>query len=95
MAVVALLVPAGMQTEARSLKGHTGDYTVLLPLGTALTGGTLLVRHLNGQMLTPAHRTPLRLVAPGRVCWYSMRWVDRLEVLAAEATTTDEGLAWL
>ena len=59
----------------------------------ALAGGALLARSLNGQLLTPAHGAPLRLVAPGRVCWYSVKWVDRLEILADEAATTGASLA--
>jgi DMSO/TMAO reductase YedYZ molybdopterin-dependent catalytic subunit len=43
--------------------------------------------------LASAHGAPLRLVAPGRVCWYSVKWVDRLEVLAEGVATTGEGLA--
>ncbi|MGE3537787.1 MAG: molybdopterin-dependent oxidoreductase [Candidatus Tectimicrobiota bacterium] len=93
VAVAALLAHAGVQPAARFLKVHAGDYTVLLPLEAALRGGALLARSLNGQPLTPAHAAPLRLVAPGRVCWYSVKWVDRLEVLADEAATTGESLA--
>jgi DMSO/TMAO reductase YedYZ molybdopterin-dependent catalytic subunit len=52
-----------------------------------------LARRLNETPLTPAHGALLRLVAPGRVCWYSVKWVDRLELLAEEAATTGEGLA--
>jgi hypothetical protein len=36
---------------------------------------------------------PLRLVAPGRACFYSVKWVNRLEVLAEEAPTTGETIA--
>src|SRR5207249_4911826 len=78
VAVAALLARAGVQPAARFLKVYAGDYTVLLPLEEALAGGALLARSLSGQPLTPAHGAPLRLVAPGRVCWYSVKWVDRL-----------------
>ena len=74
-------------------KVYAGDSTVLLPLEEALTGGALLARRLNGQPLTPTHGAPLRLVAHGRACFYSVKWVDRLKVLAEEAATTGEGLA--
>ncbi|MGE3350073.1 MAG: molybdopterin-dependent oxidoreductase [Ramlibacter sp.] len=93
VAVAAVLARAGVQPGARFLKVHAGDYTVLLPLEDALAGGALLARSLNGQPLTPAHGAPLRLVAPGRVCWYSVKWVDRLEVLADAAATTGASLA--
>jgi DMSO/TMAO reductase YedYZ molybdopterin-dependent catalytic subunit len=42
VAVAALLARAGVQPDARVLKGHAGDSTVLLPLEDALTGGALL-----------------------------------------------------
>lgn len=93
VAVAAILGRAGVQPEARWLKVYAGDYTVLLPLEEALTGGALLARRLNGTPLTPEHGAPLRLVAPGRACFYSVKWVERLEVLAQEAPTTGEAMA--
>ncbi len=93
VAVAAILERAGVQPEARFLKVYAGDFTVLLPLEEALTGGALLARCLNGAPLTPEHGAPLRLVAPGRACFYSVKWVDRLEVLADEAPTTGEAIA--
>lgn len=93
IAVAAILGRAGVQPEARFLKVYAGDFTVLLPLEEVLTGGAVLTRGLNGTPLTPAHGAPLRLVAPGRACLYSVKWVDRLEVLAEAAPTTGETLA--
>ncbi len=81
VAVAAILARAGVQPTARFLKVYAGAYTVLL------------ARRLNGQPLTPEHGAPLRLVAPGRACFYSVKWVDRLEVLAEDTATTGEGLA--
>ena len=69
VAVAALLGRAGVLPEARFLKVYAGDFTVLLPLEEALTGGTLLARRLYGTPLTPDHGAPLRLVAPGRACF--------------------------
>jgi DMSO/TMAO reductase YedYZ molybdopterin-dependent catalytic subunit len=93
VAVVALLGRAGVLPEARFLKVYAGDFTVLLPLEEALTGGALLARRLNGTPLTRDHGAPLRLVAPGRACFYSVKWVDQLEVLAEESPTTGETIA--
>jgi DMSO/TMAO reductase YedYZ molybdopterin-dependent catalytic subunit len=91
--VAAILGRAGVQPQACFLKVYAGNFTVLLPLEEALTGGALLARRLNGTPLTPEHGAPLRLVAPGRACFYSVKWVDRLEVLADEAPTTGETIA--
>ena len=93
IAVAALLRRAGVLPEARFLKVYTGDFTVLLPLEEVLTDGALLARRLNGTPLTRAHGAPLRLVAPGRACFYSVKWVDRLAVLAEESPTTGETIA--
>ena len=93
IAVAAILERVSVQPEARFLKVYAGDFTVLLPLEEALTGGALLARCLNGTPLTPEHGAPLRLVAPGRACFYSVKWVDRLEVLAEEAPTSGETIA--
>jgi DMSO/TMAO reductase YedYZ molybdopterin-dependent catalytic subunit len=43
--------------------------------------------------LTPEHSAPLRLVAPGRACCYSVKWVERLEVLADAMPTTGATIA--
>lgn len=93
VAVAAILERAGVQPEARFVKVYAGDFTVLLPLEEALTGGALLARRLNGTPLTPEHGAPLRLVAPGRACFYSVKWVDRLEVLAEAVPTTGATMA--
>jgi DMSO/TMAO reductase YedYZ molybdopterin-dependent catalytic subunit len=93
VALAAILGRAGVQPEARFLKVYAGDFTVLLPLEEVLTGGALLARRLNGMPLTPEHGAPLRLVAPGRACFYSVKWVDRLVVLAEEAPTTGASIA--
>jgi DMSO/TMAO reductase YedYZ molybdopterin-dependent catalytic subunit len=93
IAVAAILEHAGVPPEASFLKVYAGDFTVLLPLEEALTGGALLARCLNGTPLTLEHGAPLRLVAPGRACFYSVKWVDRLEVLAEAAPTTGETIA--
>ena len=53
-----------------------------LPLDKALHPDTLLVTRLNGEPLEPAHGFPLRLVVPG---WYgvaSVKWLQRIRVLA-------------
>ena len=93
VAVAVILGRAGVQPEARFLKVYAGDFTVLLPLEEALRGGALLARCLNGTPLTSEHGAPLRLVAPGRACFYSVKWVERLEVLAEEAPTTGATIA--
>jgi DMSO/TMAO reductase YedYZ molybdopterin-dependent catalytic subunit len=90
--VRAVLERAGQQPAARWLRVHAGDFTVALPLGEALDSAMLAYR-LDGAPLTAEHGAPLRLVAPGRACFYSVKWVDRLEVCADEGSTTGEAIA--
>ena len=91
--VAAILERAGVKPTARFLKVCAGDFTVLLPLEEALRGGAPLARRLNGKPLTREHGAPLRLVVPGRACFYSMKWVDRLDVLAEAVPTTGASIA--
>jgi DMSO/TMAO reductase YedYZ molybdopterin-dependent catalytic subunit len=93
VALAAILKQAGVQPEGRFVKVCAGDYTVLLPLQAALTSGALLARRLNGTSLTLEHGAPLRLVAPGQTCFYSVKWVDHLEVLAEDVPTTGATVA--
>jgi DMSO/TMAO reductase YedYZ molybdopterin-dependent catalytic subunit len=73
VAVAAILGRADMQPTARFLKVYAGGFTVLVLLEEALTGGALLARCLNGTPLTREHGAPLRFVAPGRACFYSVK----------------------
>ncbi|MBL0215885.1 MAG: molybdopterin-dependent oxidoreductase [Myxococcales bacterium] len=53
-----------------------------LPLDVALRPDTLLATRMNGELLTPSHGFPLRLLVPG---WYgvaSVKWLHRIRVLA-------------
>jgi DMSO/TMAO reductase YedYZ molybdopterin-dependent catalytic subunit len=51
---------------------------------------TLLATHVGGELLTPGHGAPLRLVAPGRRGFQWVKWVTEIQVL----TATDYG-QWL
>lgn len=54
-----------------------------LQLDDALRGEVLLAYEMNGEPLPPQHGFPLRLVVPG---WYGMtnvKWLSRIELLAA------------
>jgi DMSO/TMAO reductase YedYZ molybdopterin-dependent catalytic subunit len=52
-----------------------------LPLDKARHPDTLLVTHMNGEVLEPSHGYPLRLLVPG---WYgvaSVKWLARIEAV--------------
>jgi DMSO/TMAO reductase YedYZ molybdopterin-dependent catalytic subunit len=88
--VRAILELAKPQASARWLR--VGSFTVALPLSEAL-GSALLAYRLDGATLAAEHGAPLRLVAPGRACYFSVKWVDHLELLADEVVTTGEAIA--
>ncbi len=87
-----LLDQAGVTPEAREViftgvdRGTEPDHPQTmafarsLPLEKALHEDTLLAVEMNGEPLTEAHGSPLRLIAPG---WYgvaSVKWLERIHV---------------
>ena len=90
--LAGVLAMAGMQPGAVEVsftgidrgfdKGHEHEYGRSLTVENAGADGPLLAYAMNGQPLLPQHGFPLRLVVPG---WYGMasvKWLDRIEVLA-------------
>ena len=88
-----LLVAAGLKDGAIEVAFTGADegiedgirqrYAWALPIAEALRTDLLLAFEMNGRPLEPQHGAPLRLVVPG---WYGMasvKWLTRIEVLAA------------
>jgi hypothetical protein len=65
---------------ARSARQHS---TSLL-LDQALELGTLIATHHAGKPLTSEHGGPLRVVVPGRYFYKSLKWLTKIELLAAD-----------
>ena len=63
---------------ARSDRGHSTS----LPLADALELGTLLATHVDGELLPAEHGGPLRSVVPHRYFYKSLKWLERIELLA-------------
>ncbi|MGB7447873.1 MAG: molybdopterin-dependent oxidoreductase [Ornithinimicrobium sp.] len=51
-----------------------------LPLAKGLDPDTIVAVTMNGEDLAPAHGAPARLVVPGWVGAYSVKWLQRLEL---------------
>ena len=62
--------------------GHEHAYAFSLPLGEALREEVILAHTMNGQPLPPQHGFPLRLVAPGWYGMVSVKWLNRITVVA-------------
>lgn len=59
-------------------------YTTNLPLDVLLDEDVLFAYRHNGEILTPDHGWPLRLVVPKRYAWKSAKWVRGLEFTAED-----------
>ena len=64
---------------AHSARGHDTS----LPLAIAQRD-TWLVHQLDGRELAPEHGGPLRAVTPGRYFYKSLKWLERIELLAQD-----------
>jgi DMSO/TMAO reductase YedYZ molybdopterin-dependent catalytic subunit len=51
-----------------------------LPVDKALDPDTIVALRMNGEPLTPAHGAPARLLVPGWVGAYSVKWLGRIEL---------------
>ena len=65
---------------ARSRRKHSSS----LPLSNAMELGTLLATHYEGQPLPADHGGPLRGVVPGRYFYKSVKWIERIVLLAED-----------
>lgn len=76
---------AGVQSNARFVVGH-GEYgfTANLPLKDFLEEDVLVATHHNGEVLSPKHGFPLRLVVPQLYFWKSVKWLRALEFVAED-----------
>jgi len=79
-----LMNQADLDPRATHFVFHSGDgvYTDSLTIAEALGPAVLLAHEMNGQLLTPDHGQPLRLVVPGSYGYKSVKWVVRVELIA-------------
>jgi hypothetical protein len=80
--VISILERAGLRSETRWVQfiSVTG-YRWSLPIAEARDA--LLATHVGGEQISHAHGAPARLVAPGRRGFEWVKWVVRIEALAA------------
>jgi DMSO/TMAO reductase YedYZ molybdopterin-dependent catalytic subunit len=84
--VGVLLERARPRPEASHLMAHCyGGYTTNLPLADVLEHPALIAHEVDGARLEPDHGGPARLLVPHLYLWKSAKWIQRLEVLDADA----------
>jgi DMSO/TMAO reductase YedYZ molybdopterin-dependent catalytic subunit len=86
-----LLTRAQPRPEAQWVQASAGEFALPLPLTEAR--GALVALRLNGQPLPREHGGPWRLVVPGRECFTSIKWLERLELRAAPGPDTARQIA--
>lgn len=65
---------------ARSERGHSTS----LPLAEAVSAGALVALRHEGAPLEEIHGGPVRVVVPGRYFYKSVKWLERIDVLAED-----------
>ena len=73
--------PAAATVHVESLEQHSPYSLSFLNHFQAHDADTLLATHLDGEVLTPDHGYPLRLIGPGRPGVNQTKWVTRVVVL--------------
>jgi DMSO/TMAO reductase YedYZ molybdopterin-dependent catalytic subunit len=84
---------------ARSERNHSTS----LPIADALNLGALVALTFEGEPLAESHGGPVRIVTPGRYFYKSLKWLERIDILAndqlgyweAEAGYHNEADPWL
>ncbi len=82
-----LLELAGPRSDARFVSfiaRSERNHSTSLPLGEAIGLGTLVATHWNDQPLTTDHGGPVRTVVPERYFYKSLKWLERIELLAED-----------
>lgn len=72
----AFVSPLGLDIE--STEGEPAR--MCMPLDKALDPATIVATHMNGTPLVPAHGAPVRLVVPGWIGAYSVKWLGGLTI---------------
>ena len=67
--------PRGAETDSRE-----GEVRIPMPVSKAMDPDTILALEMNGQPLPPDHGSPVRMIVPGWIGAYSVKWVRDIEV---------------
>ena len=91
--VSTLLALAKPLPGAKYVGFSAGSYTVGLSLEEAEHSDVIIALRLNGETLPNEHGGPCRLIATGKKCHFSVKWVDRIELRATPPEDTGRSIA--
>lgn len=72
-----------------------GDYSVGMSMYEVYTANNLLALDHNAKPLSAQHGGPCRLIGMGKQCYFSVKWVDRIDIMALEPAETAGEIAAL
>lgn len=81
---------AQLHQDACYVTVAAADFATSFPLADVLNGTGLLALYLDGNPIPKAHGGPFRLIVPGRECFTSIKWIDRIELTATPVRTSEE-----
>ncbi len=91
----SLIERVGPQTGVAYVLTRSVDgYSESLPMAAAMAPEVLLAYQMNGAPLVPGHGAPLRLLVPGRYGMKSTKWVNDIELAAADSPGYWEQRGW-
>lgn len=86
-----ILEMAGPLPESSYVSVTAGDYQMGFSLYDVFSTKILVALKLNGETLTPEHGFPCRLIASGKLCHYSVKWIETIEI--TDGPPEDTGVA--
>lgn len=85
VAVAAIMEKVKLKPEAKYVMLHAEHgWTTNLPIEDFLRDTSLLAMRHNGELLTPEHGYPVRMVVPHLYFWKSAKWLRGIEFMAAD-----------
>ena len=80
-----VLEKVGVKNRATYVVFYAADgYSSAIPLENAMKENVILAVKLNGEILTPKHGFPLRLVYPGYYGYKWVKWINHIKVVNYE-----------
>ncbi|MEO8855967.1 MAG: molybdopterin-dependent oxidoreductase [Burkholderiaceae bacterium] len=91
VALSTLLDAAGVAGQASHVQASAGEFSTPLTLEQARRA--LLATQLGDEPLAHEHGGPVRLVVPGADCFTSIKWLDRISLVAQPGADTAREIA--